>query len=256
MAVVEVKNIVNRAQGNQEMIRLENIGKIYHMGTVDVEVLRGVSLSIDKGEFVSIMGASGSGKSTLMNIIGCLDVPTSGRYSLDEENVGMLSDDRLADIRSNRIGFVFQTYNLLSRLTALDNVQLPLMYTNARDRRNKSLEALDRVGLSDRVRHRPTEMSGGQQQRVGIARALVKDPDILLADEPTGNLDSRSSEDILEIIQRLNQEGITVIVVTHDPEIAAFTKRTITLRDGQVVGDQRVSGEGHRRDSVEEGLRR
>ncbi|MCH7626567.1 MAG: ABC transporter ATP-binding protein [Chloroflexi bacterium] len=233
------------------MIKLENIGKIYHMGAVDVEVLRGVSLNIDKGEFVSIMGASGSGKSTLMNIIGCLDVPTSGRYTLDGENVGMLSDDRLADIRSNMIGFVFQTYNLLPRLTALENVQLPLMYTNARDRRNKSLEALERVGLSDRVRHRPTEMSGGQQQRVGIARALVKNPEILLADEPTGNLDTRSSEEILGIIQRLNREGITVIVVTHDPEIAAFTNRTITLRDGQIVDDKLVGVEAQRRDTLE-----
>ena len=238
------------------MIRLENIGKIYHMGTVDVEVLKGVSLNIDKGEFVSIMGASGSGKSTLMNIIGCLDVPTSGRYTLSGENVGMLSDDRLADIRSNTIGFVFQTYNLLSRQTALENVQLPLMYTKTRNRRDKALEALERVGLSDRVRHRPTEMSGGQQQRVGIARALVKDPDILLADEPTGNLDTHSSEEILGIIRRLNQEGITVIVVTHDPDIAAFTKRTITLRDGQVVDDRLVSPENQRLESVGEGLNR
>ena len=256
MAAVELKIIDKREQSNQEMIRLENIGKIYHMGTVDVEVLRGISLNIDKGEFVSIMGASGSGKSTLMNIIGCLDVPTSGRYTLNGENVGMLSDDRLADIRSNTIGFVFQTYNLLSRQTALENVQLPLMYTKTRGRRNKALEALERVGLSDRVRHRPTEMSGGQQQRVGIARALVKDPDILLADEPTGNLDTHSSEEILGIIQRLNQEGITVIVVTHDPEIAAFTKRTITLRDGQVVNDRLVSPENQRLDSVGEGLKR
>ncbi|MCH8063830.1 MAG: ABC transporter ATP-binding protein [Chloroflexi bacterium] len=238
------------------MIRLENIGKIYHMGTVDVEVLRGVSLNIDKGEFVSIMGASGSGKSTLMNIIGCLDVPTSGRYTLNGENVGMLSDDRLAEIRSNTIGFVFQTYNLLSRQTALENVQLPLMYTKTRGRRNKALEALERVGLSDRVRHRPTEMSGGQQQRVGIARALVKNPDILLADEPTGNLDTHSSEEILGIIQRLNRDGITVIVVTHDPDIAAFTKRTITLRDGQVVDDRPVALEDQRLDTVGEGLKR
>ena len=256
MAVAAVRGIIKREQGDQEMIRLENIGKIYHMGAVDVEVLRGVSLNIDKGEFVSIMGASGSGKSTLMNIIGCLDVPTSGRYTLDGENVGMLSDDRLADIRSDMIGFVFQTYNLLPRMTALDNVQLPLMYTKAQDRRNKALEALERVGLSDRVRHRPTEMSGGQQQRVGIARALVKNPDILLADEPTGNLDTRSSEEILGIIQRLNQEGITVIVVTHDPEIAAFTKRTITLRDGQVVDDRPVAVEDQRLSNVGEGLKR
>ena len=250
------REIIEREQGDREMIRLENIGKTYHMGTVDVEVLRGISLTIEKGEFVSIMGASGSGKSTLMNIIGCLDVPTSGRYTLNGENVGMLTDDRLADIRSNTIGFVFQTYNLLSRQTALENVQLPLMYTKTRGRRSKALEALDRVGLSDRVRHRPTEMSGGQQQRVGIARALVKDPDILLADEPTGNLDTHSSEEILGIIRRLNQEGITVIVVTHDPDIAAFTKRTITLRDGQVVDDRPVSPEDQRLDSVGEGLNR
>ena len=250
------REIIEREQGDREMIRLENIGKTYHMGTVDVEVLRGISLTIEKGQVVSIVGASGSGKSTLMNIIGCLDVPTSGRYTLNGENVGMLTDDRLADIRSNTIGFVFQTYNLLSRQTALENVQLPLMYTKTRGRRSKALEALDRVGLSDRVRHRPTEMSGGQQQRVGIARALVKDPDILLADEPTGNLDTHSSEEILGIIRRLNQEGITVIVVTHDPDIAAFTKRTITLRDGQVVDDRLVSPENQRLDSVGEGLNR
>ena len=249
--VVVVRQIINQKQGSLDLIRLENIGKIYHMGTVDVEVLRDVSLNIDKGEFVSIMGASGSGKSTLMNIIGCLDVPTSGRYTLDGQNVGMLSDDRLADIRSDMIGFVFQTYNLLPRMTALDNVQLPLMYTKAQDRRNKALEALERVGLSDRVRHRPTEMSGGQQQRVGIARALVKNPEILLADEPTGNLDTRSSEEILGIIQKLNREGITVIVVTHDPEIASFTNRTITLRDGQIVDDKLVGVEAQRRDTLE-----
>jgi len=190
---------------------------------------------------VAIMGASGSGKSTLMNIIGCLDVPTSGRYLLEDEDVGRLGDDRLAAIRNRKIGFVFQTYNLLPRLTALANVELPLLYGNVGDRRNKSLEALERVGLAGRVGHRPAELSGGEQQRVGIARALVKSPSLLLADEPTGNLDSRSSEEIVGILQQLNrQEGLTVVIVTHEPDIAASTRRVVSMRDGRLISDQRV----------------
>ena len=224
------------------MIQLENITKIYKMGNVEVAALAGVTLSVAAGEMVAIMGASGSGKSTLMNILGCLDVPTSGRYFLDGEDVGRLGDDRLAEIRNRKIGFVFQTYNLLPRLTALANVEMPLLYGNDRHRRRRALEALERVGLGDRVSHRPTELSGGQQQRVGIARALVKNPSILLADEPTGNLDSQSSEDIMSILQQLNRdEGITVVVVTHEPDIAATTRRIISMRDGLVVQDQPVS---------------
>ena len=220
------------------MIQLENITKIYQMGTVKLAALDGVSLSIQDGELVSLMGPSGSGKSTLMNILGCLDAPTSGTFILYGENVGSLSDDRLAEIRNSKIGFVFQTYNLLPRLNALSNVELALMYGNSRNRKKRSREALERVGLGDRVGHRPTELSGGEQQRVGIARALVKEPDILLADEPTGNLDSRSSEEILQILERLNDDGITVIIVTHEPDIAARTGRVLTMRDGQIVSQE------------------
>ena len=220
------------------MIKLEDVTKTYQMGRVEVAALAGVSLTIEPGEMVAIMGASGSGKSTLMNILGCLDVPTTGRYFLEGEDVGRLSDDRLAEIRNGKIGFIFQTYNLLPRLTAQANVELPLLYGSGRDRRRRSLEALERVGLGDRVRHRPTELSGGQQQRVGIARALVKSPAILLADEPSGNLDSQSSQEIVAILQRLNrEEGLTVIVVTHEADIAASTRRIVSMRDGLLVGD-------------------
>ena len=225
------------------MIELENVAMVYRMGSVEVPALQGVSLYVRQGEMVSLMGPSGSGKSTLMNIIGCLDVPTSGRYLLEGEEVGLLSDDRLAGIRNRRIGFVFQTYNLLPRLTALANVELPLLYGNGQDRRRRSLEALERVGLGDRVQHRPAELSGGQQQRVGIARALAKNPSILLADEPTGNLDSRSSEEIIGILQQLNRdEGITVVIVTHEPDVAAHTSRIVSLLDGAIVSDEPVSG--------------
>ncbi len=222
------------------MIELENVSKLYRMGKVEVPALQDVTLSVRQGEMVAIMGPSGSGKSTLMNIIGCLDVPTSGRYLLEGEEVGRLADNRLAEIRNRKIGFVFQTYNLLPRLTAVANVELPLLYGNGRHGRRRSLEALERVGLGHRAHHRPTELSGGEQQRVGIARALVKDPSILLADEPTGNLDSRSSYEIISILQRLHQEGITVIIVTHERDIAACTRRVVSMLDGQVIKDEPV----------------
>jgi putative ABC transport system ATP-binding protein len=236
------------------MIELENVTKIYEMGNQQVAALGGVSLSIDEGEIVAIMGRSGSGKSTMMNVIGCLDVPTSGRYVLDGEDVGRLGDDRLAVVRNRKIGFVFQTYNLLARSTALANVELPLLYGNGKDRRRRSMEALDRVGLADRAGHRPAELSGGEQQRVGIARALVKQPTILLADEPTGNLDSRSSEEIMGILQALNRdEGITVIIVTHEPDIGEHTNRVVSMRDGQIVDDIAVANP---RQAVLQGLER
>ena len=220
------------------MITLTDVTKVYRMGAVEVRALDGVSLTIGGGEMIAIMGPSGSGKSTMMNILGCLDVPTSGSYVLDGEEVGALDDDRLAGIRGSKIGFVFQTYNLLPRLTAAANVELPTLYGGSRDRRTRALRALDLVGLGDRANHRPTELSGGQQQRVGIARALVKHPRILFADEPTGNLDSKSSAEIIALLRSLNRgEGITVVVVTHDPEIAARTDRVVALHDGRIVSD-------------------
>lgn len=223
------------------ILRLEDVAKIYRMGSVEVAALNGVSLEISAGEMVSIMGPSGSGKSTLMNVIGCLDVPTSGKYYLDGADVGALSDNRLSEIRGRQIGFVFQTYNLLPRLTARANVELPLVYSSARARRRRALEALDKVGLADRAGHKPTELSGGQQQRVGIARALVKEPRILLADEPTGNLDSRSSEEIMALLKSLNRDqGHTVIIVTHEDDIARQTDRMVTVLDGKVVRDAPV----------------
>ena len=226
-------------QRQPQIIDLENVTKVYTIGTVDVLALNGLSLSIRRGELTAIVGPSGSGKSTLMNMLGCLDVPTSGRYVLEGEEVGSVGGNRLAEIRNRKIGFVFQTYNLLPRLTALSNVELPLLYGEVGDRKRRAHEALDRVGLADRVSHRPAQLSGGEQQRVGIARALVKDPSILLADEPTGNLDSRSSEEIMAILQRLNRDdGMTVIVVTHDPEVAAETRRIVSMRDGVVVSDE------------------
>ena len=223
------------------MIELAKVTKTYRMGEVEIGALRGVNLTVNDGEMVAVMGASGSGKSTLMNILGCLDVPTSGQYSLDGVSIGRLSDSRLAAIRNRKIGFVFQSYNLLPRLTAEANVELPLLYARKGGSGRLAREALGRVGLADRTGHRPTEMSGGQQQRVAIARALVNEPSILLADEPTGNLDSRSSLEIIELLKELNRvSGITVIIVTHEEDIAGFAERRILMRDGEIVDDERA----------------
>jgi putative ABC transport system ATP-binding protein len=219
------------------MIQLESVSKIYRTGDVEVRALDDVSLTIGEGELVAIMGASGSGKSTMMNILGCLDVPTSGRYLLDGVDVATLDDDQLADIRGRKIGFVFQAYNLLSRTTALANVELPLLYANDRTRKARATEALAEVGLSARVNHLPNELSGGQQQRVAIARALVTNPTMLLADEPTGNLDTSASSEIAEMLVQLSDNGRTVVLITHEEDIAAFAKRVIRLRDGKIISD-------------------
>ena len=224
------------------LIEVSDLRKTYRLGALDVPVLNGVSLSVERGEMVSIMGPSGSGKSTLMNIIGCLDAPTSGSYLLEGEEVSRWGDARLAAARNSKIGFVFQTYNLLPRLSALANVELALQYGDRRNARARSLRALESVGLGHRYKHRPLELSGGEQQRVAIARALVKDPAIMLADEPTGALDSRSSAELMAIIQGLNRdEGLTVALVTHEADVARHTRRIVSLRDGLVVGDGPVA---------------
>jgi putative ABC transport system ATP-binding protein len=226
------------------MIELKDIVKTYQMGQVEIQALRGLSCRIEKGEMVAIMGPSGCGKSTLMNIIGCLDVPTSGSYSLDGVEVSRLSDAQLADVRNRKIGFVFQNFNLIPRTSAVDNVELPLLYGNKSNSRKLALEALDRVGMSPRAAHKPTELSGGEQQRVAIARSLVNNPAIILADEPTGNLDSKSSHEIMAILEELNREDrITIVLVTHDREIGSHTQRIIFLRDGQIVAGQ-SAGQG------------
>ncbi len=220
------------------MIEARGIRKVYRMGKVLVEALRGIDLSVGRGEFVAIMGPSGSGKSTLMNILGCLDRPTSGIYKLEGEEVNKLSDERLSEIRNKKIGFVFQTFNLLPRATALKNVELPLIYSGARNRKERALLCLERVGLKERANHRPSELSGGEQQRVAIARALVNEPSLILADEPTGNLDSKSSKEIMSIFKELNRDGITIIIVTHDPDIARETGRILHIFDGVIVKDE------------------
>ena len=218
------------------VVDAKNITKVFEMGEVKVHALRGLSVQIAKGEVVAIMGPSGSGKSTLMNILGCLDRPTSGEYFLAGDRVAFMTDDQLANIRNRSVGFVFQSFNLLPRATALANVELPLRYAkNGKNRRKRAIEALESVGLLDRITHRPNELSGGQQQRVAMARALVNNPAIVMADEPTGNLDTNSGDEIMELLLKLNQEhGTTLIVVTHDPEIAEHTQRTIQIRDGLV----------------------
>ena len=224
------------------LIEIVNLYKTFRMGEVEVQALCGVNLSIERGEFVAIMGASGSGKSTLMNILGCLDRPTSGRYLLESIDTASLKEEELAAIRSRRIGFIFQTFNLLSRTTALENVELPLFYSEwNQEGEERAKQLLEKVGLQGREQNNPNQLSGGQQQRVAIARALVNDPAILLADEPTGNLDSKNSAEIMEIISRLNREhGLTVLVVTHDPDVAAYTDRVVTFRDGAIISDVRT----------------
>lgn len=230
---------------NGEVVKLTDVHKTYHTGDVDVHAVRGVSLEIQRGEFVALMGASGSGKSTLMNILGCLDRPTSGRYVLDDADVSVLDRDQLADIRNHKLGFVFQSFNLLPRTSARENVELPLLYGTHRltnvQLREKADAVLASVGLAGREDHHPSQLSGGQQQRVAIARALVNDPEVVLADEPTGNLDSRTSVEIMGIFQQLNERGITIIMVTHEADIAAYAKRNVVMRDGLILKDFNVT---------------
>ncbi|MHB1294059.1 MAG: ABC transporter ATP-binding protein [Anaerolineae bacterium] len=226
------------------IIELYDICKTYQMGTVQVRALCDANLSIAKGELTAIMGPSGSGKSTLMNLLGCLDQPTSGRYILDGTDVSTMNDDQLAEVRNRKIGFVFQHYNLLARTSAVSNVEIPLVYAGAKNRRAQAIAALETVGLGERIHHKPNELSGGEQQRVAIARALINDPAIILADEPTGNLDSRTGLEIIGLFQRLNRErGITIVYVTHDANIAEYTRRIVRLRDGLIEGDEPVAAQ-------------
>jgi putative ABC transport system ATP-binding protein len=229
-----------------EVIRLRNLVRVYQMGEVEVRAIDGISLTISEGEFVAVMGASGSGKSTFMNIVGCLDRPTGGEYFLDGVDVSTLDRDRRAEIRNGKIGFVFQAFNLLPRTSALENVELPLIYASnghrTKDRQDRARRCLDIVGLSGREDHQPSQLSGGQQQRVAIARALVNDPKLVLADEPTGNLDTRTSGEVMAVFQKLNAEGKTIVLITHEPDIARYAKRVITFRDGRIIEDR--PGEG------------
>ena len=225
-------------QPGGNMIELDSVTKIYKMGDIELRALNNVSLTIAAGDLVAIMGASGSGKSTMMNILGCLDVPTEGVYRLDGVDVGDLKDNALAEIRNRKIGFVFQSFNLIPRTSAVRNVELPMVYAGIGNRRGKAVEALERVGLGGRVKHMPNELSGGQQQRVAIARAIVTDPVMILADEPTGNLDSASTTEIMKLLVELNDTGRTVILITHENDVAQFAKRVVTLRDGEIVSDE------------------
>ena len=220
---------------SQSMIELDKVTKVYHMGRVEVDALRGVSLAINTGEMVAIIGASGSGKSTMLNVIGCLDKPTSGSYFFEGVDVSQLNDNQLAEVRNKKIGFVFQDFNLLPRATALANVELPLLYSGVRRRHQRAIEALGQVGLGKRANHKPTEMSGGEQQRVAIARALVNNPAVILADEPTGELDTHSSAEIMSIFHQLHQDGKTIVIITHETDIAAQAQRTVRLCDGELV---------------------
>ncbi len=226
------------------VLDVEDVTKVYHMGEIEVHALRGVSFQVEQGEFLAIMGPSGSGKSTLMNVLGCLDVPTEGRYFLNGQDVSHLKDRQLAHIRNREIGFVFQQFNLLRRTPALRQVELPLMYAGvgARERHERARRALETVGLAKRAQHRPDELSGGEQQRVAIARAMVTEPSIILADEPTGNLDTKAGEEVLRVFEQLNERNITIIFVTHDPEIAAHSQRTIQIRDGLIESDEASAG--------------
>jgi len=241
--VVQPASPADTSRPTSELIRVEEVHKYYELGETRVHALRGVSVTISRGEFVAIMGASGSGKSTFMNLLGCLDRPSSGRYLLESTDVAQLDKKALAAIRNRKLGFVFQGFNLLSRTTALENVELPTLYAqlNKEDRLTRAREALRTVGLEDRMDHFPSQLSGGQQQRVAIARSLVNRPSILLADEPTGNLDSRTSVEIMDVFQQLNDQGLTIVLVTHEPDISRFAKRTLLFRDGKIRRDDPVA---------------